>query len=54
MTYLRITLKFASFHNELGFVNCSWARDRAVVAFVILVDGAGGGIMTGIDCVAGY
>lgn len=30
------------------------ALDLAVVAFVYLVDGAGGGIRTGIDCVAGY
>jgi len=30
------------------------ARDLAVVAFVILVEGAGGGIITGIDSVAGY
>ena len=34
--------------------NLACARDLAVVAFVILVEGAGGGIITGIDCVAGY
>ena len=36
------------------FENLACARDLAVVAFVILVEGAGGGIITGIDCVAGY
>lgn len=36
------------------YKNLACARDLAVVAFVILVEGAGGGIMTGIDCVVGY